>query len=352
MPMQHPSPRAARTSCRPGVRSFFDSVLCPPAGHKWAILLSILAFSSWGAAWGFDLQGHRGARGLAPENTLPAFERALEIGVTTLELDVGVTADGVVVVSHDPYLNPLIVRDAAGQWLPGSKGPLIRSLSFAQLQAYELGRIKPETPYAAQFNTQQPHDGTRMPALAALFDRVKALRADTVRFNIETKLDPREPNDTVSPEAMTQALLKVVRDAGMTSRVTVQSFDWRSLQLVQKLEPSIPTVYLSFQNANNNTIADGQWTAGFKIADYPSLPAMVKAAGGAVWSPNGGAVTPELVKQAQALGLKVVPWTVNNPAEMEKLVDWGVDGLITDYPDRMRAVLQARKLPLAAPLAR
>ena len=327
-------------------------MLWPWAVHKRAIFLSILAFSAWSAAWGFDLQGHRGARGLAPENTLPAFERALEIGVTTLELDVGVSADGVVVVAHDPYLNPLIVRDAAGQWLAGSKGPLIKSLSFAQLQAYELGRIKPDTPYATQFSTQQPRDGTRMPSLAALFDRVQALGASTVRFNIETKLDPREPNDTVSPEAMTQALLKVIRDAGMVSRVSIQSFDWRSLQLVQRLEPSIPTVYLSFQNANNNTIADGQWTAGFKIAEYASLPAMVKAAGGAVWSPNGGAVTPELVQQAQALGLKVVPWTINNPAEMEKLLGWGVDGLITDYPDRLRAVLQARKLPLPAPIAR
>lgn len=315
--------------------------------NQWrALILSLLALP----AWGFDLQGHRGARGLAPENTLPAFERALEIGVTTLELDIGVAADGTVVVAHDPYLNPLIVRDGAGQWLAGSKGPLIKSLSFAQLQAYELGRIKPDTPYATQFNTQQPRDGTRMPSLAALFERVKALGASTVRFNIETKLDPREPNDTVSPEAMTTALVKVIRDAGMTGRVTIQSFDWRSLQIAQKLEPSIPTVYLSFQNAGNNTIADGQWTAGFRIADHPSLPAMVKAAGGAVWSPNGGAVTPELVKQAQALGLKVVPWTINNPAEMEKLVGWGVDGIITDYPDRLRAVLQARNMPLPMPL--
>ena len=348
--MHDPAPPAPRTSAGAAPRSSFYSILCPSAAHKRAILLSILAFSSWGAAWGFDLQGHRGARGLAPENTLPAFERALEIGVTTLELDVGVSADGVVVVSHDPYLNPQIVRDASGQWLAGSKGPLIRSLSFAQLQAYELGRIKPETPYAAQFNTQQPRDGTRMPALAALFDRVKALGADTVRFNIETKLDPGQPQDTVSPEAMTSALLQVIRDAGMVQRVTIQSFDWRTLQVVQKAEPKIPTAYLSFQNANNDNIRDGQWTAGFKIADHGTVPRMVKAAGGAIWSPNGGAVTPELVKQAQGLGLKVLPWTINNPAEMEKLIGWGVDGIITDYPDRLRAVMQARNMPLPAPV--
>jgi len=329
------------------MRSLFDSY----SGPLRAGLLSISLLTLAAAAAAFDLQGHRGARGLAPENSLPAFEQALETGVDTLELDIGLTADGVVVVSHDPYLNPLIVRDANGQWLEGARGPLLKALTFAQLQAYELGRIKPGTPYATQFSTQVPRDGTRFIALAALFDRVKARGADKVRFNIETKIDPTRPDDTVAPEAMVQALLKVIRDAGMEQRVTLQSFDWRTLQLAQKLAPAIPTAYLSFQNANNDTISDGRWTAGFKRAEHASLPAMVKAAGGAIWSPNGGAVTQELVQQAQALGLKVLPWTINNPAEMDKLVGWGVDGIITDYPDRLRAVLQARGMALPAPVA-
>lgn len=332
----------------PAIRSLFDS--CQPRLHRgWQpILLAILLAP---AAHAFDLQGHRGARGLAPENTLPAFEKALEVGVDTLELDIGITADGVVVISHDPYLNPLIVRDAAGKWLEGAKGPLLKSLTYAQLQAYELGRIKPGTPYAEQFSTQQPRDGTRFATLASLFDRVKALGATKVRFNIETKITPTGPDDTVGPEAMANALLKVVREAGMAERVTIQSFDWRTLQVVQKAEPRIPTAYLSFQNANNDNIRDGQWTAGFKIAEHGSVPKMVKAAGGAIWSPNGGAVTQELVKEAQGLGLKVLPWTINTPAEMEKLIGWGVDGIITDYPDRLRAVMQARSLPLPAPVA-
>ncbi|MFN3571782.1 MAG: glycerophosphodiester phosphodiesterase [Polaromonas sp.] len=297
----------------------------------------------------FDLQGHRGARGLAPENTLPAFERALAIGVSTLELDIGLTADGVVVITHDPYLNPLITRDAAGQWLAG-RGPLVRALGLAQLQAYDVGRIQPGTPYASTFSNQQPLDGTRIPTLAALFERVKLLGATGVRFNIETKLNPEQPADTASAEQMTEALLKVVRDAGMLTRVSIQSFDWRTLQIVQRLEPSIPTVYLSIQTTNTNNINSGAWTAGFKIAEHASVPAMVKAAGGAVWAPNGGALTQALVQQAQALGLKVIPWTINQAADMERLIAWGVDGLITDYPDRLREVLRQRQLPLPAPL--
>ncbi len=315
----------------------------------WLITLAAAALFAQPAA-AFDLQGHRGARGLAPENTLPAFEQALALGVNTLELDVGLSADGVVVITHDPYLNPLITRDASGQWLPGSRGPLIRSLSFAQLQAYDVGRLQPGTAYATTFSNQQPLDGTRIPALAALFERVKLLGATGVRFNIETKLNPEQPTDTATPEQMTEALLKRVREAGLLQRVSIQSFDWRTLQIVQRLEPSIPTVYLSIQTANTNNITSGAWTAGFKIAEHASVPAMVKAAGGAVWSPNGGAVTQALVQQAQALGLKVIPWTINQATDMERMIGWGVDGLITDYPDRLREVMRQRQMPLPPPL--
>lgn len=299
-------------------------------------------------AFGFDLQGHRGTRGNAPENTLAAFDRALAIGVDTLELDIGLTADDVVVVSHDPALNPAITRDAAGRWLPADQHRPIRSLTLAQLQTYDVGRIRPETPYAKTFATQQPRDGEHVPTLAAVFDLVKA-RGATVRFNIETKIDPTRPADTVSAEAMVQALLKAVQDAGMASRVSIQSFDWRTLRLVQQAAPTIPTVCLTVQSASSDNVRDGRWTAGLKLEEHGSTPALVKAAGCSAWSPNAGALTQPLVKDAQALGLQVVPWTVNQPADMDRLMGWGVDGLITDYPDRAREVMAARRMPLPAP---
>ena len=304
------------------------------------------ALACAGAAFAFDLQGHRGARGLRPENTLPAFAHALALGVDTLELDIGITADGAVVVAHDPFLNPAITRDGNGQWLPGPGGPLIRTLTLAQLQAHVVGRIRPGTPYAQAFATQQPVDGTRIPTLAQVFDLVKARRAGRVRFNIETKLSPQQPGDTVGPEAMTRALLEAIRAAGMGGRVSVQSFDWRTLQLVQALEPAIPTVYLTVQGATSDNLRDGAWTAGFRLADHGSVPRMVKAAGGAAWSPNAAALTEPLVREAHGLGLQVIPWTVNDPALMDRLIGWGVDGLITDYPDRLREVMARRGMPL------
>ncbi len=133
--------------------------------------------------------------------------------------------------------------------------------------------------------------------------------------------------------------------------MSVESFDWRTLRLVQQLAPAIPTVCLTLQTSTQDSLQTGEWTAGLKFADFGSAPRMVKAAGGAVWSPNGGAVTEALVKEAQALGLKVVPWTINDPANMQRLIGWGVDGIITDYPDRLRSVMQARGLALPKLLA-
>jgi glycerophosphoryl diester phosphodiesterase len=317
----------------------------PPSRLLAAALLLLGA-----TAHALDLQGHRGARGLAPENTLPAFEKALEVGVDTLELDIGVTSDGVVVVSHDVALNPAITRDAQGRWI-ASPGPLVRSLTLQQLQAYDVGRVRPDSAYGRGYPQQQPHDGSRIPTLADVFALV-ARKGATVRFNIETKIDANRPDDTVSPEAMATALVKTIETAGLGDRVSIQSFDWRTLRIVQDKAPAIPTVCLTARTASVDSASDPRWTAGLRLPEHGnSVPRLAKAAGCATWSPNAAALTPELLKEAHDAGLKVVPWTVNEPADMDRLIGWGVDGLITDYPNRAREVMKARwmELPAAFP---
>jgi glycerophosphoryl diester phosphodiesterase len=298
----------------------------------------------------FDLQGHRGARGLLPENTLPAYEQALRIGVTTLELDVGVSSDGVVVISHDRSLNPEITRDATGQWLPAPV--LVNSLTFQQLQSYDVGRINPASEYATRFATQVPRDGTRMPALSELFERMKTT---TVRFNIETKISPEKPGETVSPEVFVDKLLAVVQAHGMAQRVIVQSFDWRTLALVQQRAPGVRTAYLTAQqpwtdNIKPKTANSPRWTNTIRYEDHSDVPSMVKAAGGSIWSPYFGDVTAALVEKAKSLGLKVVPWTVNSEKDLQRVIDMHVDGLISDYPDRARALLLRAGHTLPAPV--
>jgi glycerophosphoryl diester phosphodiesterase len=288
----------------------------------------------------FDIQGHRGARGLAPENTLPAFARALAIGVTTLELDCAITKDGVVVVSHDPAFNPDITRGPDGEWLEKT-GPAIWSLDFQDTRRYDVGRINPASAYARRWPEQQPVDGTRIPRLADLFALVKRASNETVRFNIETKISPLVPDETTTPEDFARKLVSAIRAGGMERRAAIQSFDWRTLQVVQKEAPGIPTVCLTvekgFMDGIQRDKPSSPWTAGFHVSRYGgSIPRLVKAAGGAVWSPYHVETTREQVKEAQALGLKVVMWTVNEPADMRRLIEWGVDGIISDRPDLLR----------------
>jgi len=284
-----------------------------------------------------DIQGHRGARGLAPENTLPAFARALAIGVTTLELDCAVTRDGVVVVSHDPAFNPDITRGPDGTWLE-KEGPAIWSLTFKELQRYDVGRLNPSNAYAKRWPEQQPVDQTRIPRLADVFALVRKAGNETVRFNIETKISPLEPTQTTGPEDFVRKLISAVRSAGMAERTAIQSFDWRTLQIVQQEAPEIPTVYLTVEKGFMDSIQRNKpsspWTAGFHVSRYGgSIPRMVKAAGGAVWSPYYAETTRGQVQEAQSLGLKVVVWTVNEPADMRRVIEWGVDGIISDRPD-------------------
>lgn len=296
------------------------------------------------AAHALDTQGHRGARGLLPENTLPAFARALDSGVTTLELDCGVTRDGIVVITHDPALNPDITRDASGRWLEAPTSTIL-SLTYDELQRYDVGRLKPGTAYAQRFLNQKPIDGTRIPRLADLFALVRSRGNERVRFNIETKISPLAPAETLGPDAFVRALLAEIRKAGLDSRVTIQSFDWRTLVLVQKAAPGIPTVYLTSERSSPHNVADGsRWTAGYRPNAFGgSLPRMIKAAGGAIWSPNFNDLTEERVREAQALGLKVIAWTVNSEGDMRRLIGWRVDGIISDDPEMLVRVAGTRK---------
>ena len=289
-----------------------------------------------------------------PENTLAGFTRALAVGVTTLELDCGVTKDGVVVVSHDRVLSPDHTRDPAGKFLE-TPGPAIVDLTYEELRAYDVGRIKPGSEYAAAFPEQQPVDGERIPRLADVFALVERSGNRAVRFNIETKIDPAHPEQTVSALAFARALSQAIRDAGMTSRVTVQSFDWRTLRLLGALAPEIALVALTDQQPDEDTIEIGKpgaspWLGELDVDDHGgSVPKLVQSLGAKTWSPHARDLTPALVIEAHSLGLAVVPWTVNDPKDMALAIALGVDGLITDYPDRLRAVLESKGIAVPPP---
>ena len=324
--------------------------------HPWHALLgtALLCFSLAASAQKtIDLQGHRGARGLLAENTLPSFALALQAGVSTLELDVVVTRDDVLVISHDPALNPDITRNAQGHFL-SNKGPDIRQLTFEQLQSYDVGRINPASRYAQTFSAQKGQDGVRIPRLKDLFELVKAQGHSQVKFAIETKITPQRPDQTPDPERFVQLLLQEIKEHGMSERVQILSFDWRTLQVVQKLAPGMPTVYITAQlpALDNLGIKSGQpsaWTAGFQHAQHGSVPQMIKAAGGTHWSSFWRELDAQKVREAQSLGIKVLAWTVNDRQSMGQMLDLGVDGLVTDRPDIAADLLKERGIRWSAP---
>lgn len=254
-----------------------------------------------------EVHGHRGARAMRPENTLPAFEYAIAQGADVLELDLGVTKDDVVVVSHDPIVKPPICSGPQ----PEAR---IRDLTLAQLREWDCGAIQ-----NPQFAKQQTVKGTRMPTLEEVF--ALAPRGK-FRFNIETKITPMDPPGLTPPPAeFVRLVLAVIRKHKLESRVILQSFDFRTLHEMKKQAPEIELAALYSGPAK-------------------SFVEIAKEAGAPVISPEHRLVTPEQVKAAQAAGLKVIPWTANTPADWDRLIAAGVDAIITDDPAGLIAHLR------------
>ena len=296
----------------------------------------------------FDVQAHRGGRALRPENTLAAFAHAIDLGVDTLEMDLAVTRDRVVVVSHDYRFNPTITRGPDGQFLQENEKILIKDLDFEQLQRYTVGEIRRGSDYWYRFREQVPVPGEKIPSLAQVFELAESMGANSVRFNLEIKTYPPFPEYTIEYRDFAELVLASIRQHGFEARVTVQSFDWRTLKVVKELAPDIPVACLTVRNfsidgASYNLQLGSEgaspWLAGLDSDHFSSIPALVHAFAAAILSPYYREVDRRDVEEAHRLGLKVIPWTVDDRRIMKKLIEWGVDGIITDIPDGLIQVL-------------
>ncbi|MFC4912463.1 glycerophosphodiester phosphodiesterase family protein [Actinomadura gamaensis] len=285
-----------------------------------------------------EIHGHRGARGLRPENTLPGFAHALELGVHAIEFDVGLTADGVVICNHDQVLAPANLVDTAPA-VPGDPlfpyvGRALRDLTFEQVRTVDAG-VRTPAPFAA---TQRPVPGTPLPTLDEACTLLGAV--PDVRLAVELKTDPGWTARDV--ERFTAAVGDVLAAHGLLPRTRLLAFDWRVLGAAARHVPGAGRVAL----IERKTLVPGtEWLAGLPPEDPVGV---ALAAGATVLSPEHDLVTSALVEDAQALGLPVVTWTVNDPIDMGRLTDLGVDAIVTDHPDRLRAVLRARGLPVPA----
>ena len=291
-----------------------------------------------------DIIGHRGAAGLVPENTLAAFQKACEIGVDAIELDVLLTADGQIVVHHDYALKPEIARTPDGDWL-SRPGPAIGKLSLKKLKTYDVGRLKPGTRYSRRYPVQQPVDGERIPTLNEVISLLDTYCDPATPLWIEVKTNPEKPDLTPAPETVADAVVKLLRRQNFADRARALSFDWRTLRYVQRIAPDIDTVYLSLEGRSLNNIKAGRpgaspWMAGIDIDDFGgSIPQAVKAAGGRYWAPYHKHLTYGLLTEARELGIQVYVWTPDKRTDMVRLIEMGVDGIITNRPDVLKSVL-------------
>jgi glycerophosphoryl diester phosphodiesterase len=287
------------------------------------------------------LYGHRGARGLRPENTLEGFAFARSLGLTGVEFDVGLSRDGVAVVHHDRRLNPDLARDAGGAYL--AEPPRLRDLDYTQINHYDVGRLRPGSDYARRYPAQRPSDDARIPTLD---QAIAAL--DGLDLLIEVKTFPESPADTAPPDRMAAAVIEALRRADGLRRSVLFAFDWRVLRAAATLAPDLRRCCLTAPDTTAADPASGRFIWQDLDPDYAAsgelggeLPRAVAETGAVWWAPFHATLGADDVAKAHDLGLRVVPWTANEPADIERLLGLDVDGVISDRPDRACLVFKA-----------
>jgi glycerophosphoryl diester phosphodiesterase len=308
----------------------------------------------------FELQGHRGARGLKPENTLPSFEVALDLGVSSIETDVHLTREGLPILIHDAAINPQLCRRLPGAGVPDPAGqPLVSSLTLVQLRSYRAD-VNPDpkrfshqnstvTPLAKLYAERVHMDPYAVPLLSDLFafaeayagelgaragkTEVQRQRARHVRFDLELKRVPFYPHligdvfDGAAPGRFEEQLVQQIREANMVDRTIVRSFDHRCVRAARQLEPRLTTAIVIAETA-------------------PVEPVLLtRQAGAQIYCPDYRFLDQRQTRQLHAEGIRVLPWTANKPSHWQPLLDWGVDGMTTDYPDQLGAFLRERAIP-------
>ena len=311
----------------------------------------------------FDLEAHRGGRDVRPKNTLYSYAYAIELGATSIECDMQLTKDGQIVMSHNPILNSDITRDENGNYIENNKYD-IRLMTVDELKKFDVGVMDPNCGeyYDLHGKTQFTYDA-KIPTLEELMQLIQSYGDKNIVLNIETKSYPDPASagykNNADPKKFVEVFNNIVKKYDMEDRVVLQSFDWQSLIEMKKLNPNISTSALwqeqpswgrDSESLRRYEKKKSPWLGGLDIKDYQGNP--VKAAhaiGADIISPYYTEISKKDVDEAHSLGMKVVPWTVNNEKDMNMLLDMGVDGIISDKPWLLKQVLEKRNIKLHTP---
>lgn len=280
-----------------------------------------------------QVYAHRGGAGLYPENTLIAYQHAIALGVDVLDVDISMTRDKVIVASHDPYLSPYFTRDNQQQWIV-TNGLLIKNFDFEDLQDFDVGRLNLKTEYAKLYPKQIAVDGTRIPSVQAIIDLLKQTNS-SIRLQLEIKTNPYHPEWTFTPEEFMEVLDDLLRKNEFSARTEVHSFDWRNMLYLQTLNSEIKTSYITsdfWLKCDDPKV----WQRGYQLAKGQHYPELIASLGGNIWCPDYRDIQDsKLIELTHKQGLGLTTWTVNDRADMLRLVNFGVDGIITDYPNKL-----------------
>ena len=276
------------------------------------------------------IYGHRGARGVLPENTLESFEYLFENNIRAYETDILISKDNIPVITHDFKLDPSYTKDVNGNWIEDENIKII-DLTYEEILKYDVGTLNKLSRYGRKFINQKSLDNQKIPKLSDLLKLSSDNEFDDLLINLEIKSTPIEEGLTPSPEEMVKIVIDEVGRSNLSDKIIYSSFDWRVLREIKERDPKIPRAHLT-SGAKGKIYDKSPWLDFTPLHSEVELPKLIKALGGSAWHPNYKDVNKEIIEISRNEGLPVNVWTVNKEQDMLRMIDYGVDGIMTDYP--------------------
>ena len=294
------------------------------------------------------IYGHRGARGDLPENTLDSFKYLFENNINAYETDILISKDLIPVITHDFRLDPSLTKDDEGNWIT-DENIKIFDLTYNEILKYDVGSLNKLTRYGRRFLNQRSLENQKIPKLDELLElSSKNLSQDTI-INLEIKSTPDEKNLTPNPKEMVQIVLNDIKKSNLQDKIIISSFDWRILREVKNQSPEISRAYLTFQQEKGMKIkktiySKSPWIDHIPLTIVYDLPKIIKELGGSAWHPYYKDINKKAVKDAHDYNLPVNVWTVNDEYNMLKMIEYEVDGIMTDYPLKLKELCDKKNI--------
>ena len=294
------------------------------------------------------IYGHRGARGDLPENTLESFKYLFDNAINAYETDILISKDLIPVITHDFRLDPSLTKDEAGNWIK-DENIKIFDLTYDEISKFDIGSLNKLSRYGRRFINQRSLENQKIPKLSELLELSSKNLLQDLLINLEIKSTPDEKNLTPDPQDLVQIVLNEINNSNLKDKIIISSFDWRILREVKKQSPEIPRAYLTFQQEKGMKIkktiySKSPWIDHIPLTIVYDLPKIIKELGGSAWHPYSKDINKKAVKDAHDNNLPVNVWTVNDEDDMLKMIEYGVDGIMTDYPLRLKNLCEKRAI--------